>query len=181
MNLDNADGLMLGQHVYIEMDYGQEDRKDGLWLDAFYIVDADTEPYVWMSDDRDQLVKQPVSLGEYDAELDKYEITEGLEKEDCIAFPTDALEEGLPSEINDSAQIPYTGEDTAGEDGSVMEEEIPEEELGEDPAVEGPGEEEAADENMPEEDVEIIEASPDGPFGDVIVEDPNVQEGVAPE
>ena len=181
VNLDNADGLMLGQHVYIEMDYGQEDRKDGLWLDAFYIVDADTEPYVWMSDDRDQLVKQPVSLGEYDAELDKYEITEGLEKEDCIAFPTDALEEGLPTEINDSAQIPYTGEDTAGEDGSVMEEEIPEEELGEDPAVEGPGEEEAADENMPEEDVEIIEASPDGPFGDVIVEDPNVQEGVAPE
>ena len=34
---------MLGQHVYIEMDEGQEDQKTGIWLGDYYIVDADTE------------------------------------------------------------------------------------------------------------------------------------------
>ena len=32
VNLDYSDGLMLGQHVYIENDEGQEDQKAGLWL-----------------------------------------------------------------------------------------------------------------------------------------------------
>lgn len=181
VNLESADGLMLGQHVYIEMDYGQEEQKDGLWLDSFYIVDPETDPYVWKSDERDRLVKQAVTLGEYDAELGKYEITDGLTKEDCIAFPTEALEEGLETEINDSAQIPYTGgAESSDESMDETLEAVPEEELDEDPVVEGPGEE-AADENMTEEDLEAIEASPDGPFADVIVEDTTVQEGVGPE
>ena len=37
VNLDSSDGLMLGQHVYIENDEGQEDQKAGLWLSEVYI------------------------------------------------------------------------------------------------------------------------------------------------
>lgn len=32
VELDSSDGLMLGQHVYIERDIGQDEQKDGLWL-----------------------------------------------------------------------------------------------------------------------------------------------------
>ena len=39
VEMDSSEGLMLGQHVYIEMDYGQTDARDGLWLDEYYIVD----------------------------------------------------------------------------------------------------------------------------------------------
>ena len=47
VDLETSDGLMLGQHVYIEKDEGQEDKKEGVWLSDFYIVDADSQdPYV---------------------------------------------------------------------------------------------------------------------------------------
>ncbi len=38
ISLDNADGLILGQHVLIELDQGQTEEKEGLWLYASYIV-----------------------------------------------------------------------------------------------------------------------------------------------
>lgn len=106
VELDSADGLMLGQHVYIEMDYGQTEIKDGIWLDEFYITDADTQPYVWASTEKDRLEKREVTLGEYDEELGKYQITEGLAKTDCIAFPDESYKEGMKTTINENAQTP---------------------------------------------------------------------------
>lgn len=38
ISLDSADGLILGQHVLIELDQGQTEEKEGLWLYASYIV-----------------------------------------------------------------------------------------------------------------------------------------------
>ena len=38
IELESADGLLLGQHVYIEMDEGPAEKKDGLWLYSYYIV-----------------------------------------------------------------------------------------------------------------------------------------------
>ena len=38
VKLDSADGLMLGQHLYVELDEGQTDAKDGIWLYSGYIV-----------------------------------------------------------------------------------------------------------------------------------------------
>ena len=43
VNLDSSDGLMLGQHVYIEPDEGQDEQKAGLWLSEVYIVDMLTQ------------------------------------------------------------------------------------------------------------------------------------------
>lgn len=106
VNLDFTEGLMLGQHVYIEMDYGQEDQKKGLWLGEFYILDADGKAYVWASDGQDRLEKRAVTLGDYDQELGEYEIVKGLTKEDCIAFPSEDLTEGMAVEISDQMQIP---------------------------------------------------------------------------
>ena len=46
VDLDSSEGLMLGQHVYIEADYGQEKERAGLWLDEYLIAGLDDEPYV---------------------------------------------------------------------------------------------------------------------------------------
>ena len=80
VNLDSSDGLMLGQHVYIEMDEGQDTQKVGVWISEAYIVDADTDsPYVWATDKNDKLEKRNVILGQYDEELGEYEIADGLD------------------------------------------------------------------------------------------------------
>ena len=101
VNLDSSDGLMLGQHVYIEMDEGQDTQKTGVWISEAYIVDADTDsPYVWAADQDDKLEKRSVILGQYDEELGEYESADGLTKDDSIAFPSDVLEEGMATTTN---------------------------------------------------------------------------------
>ena len=46
---------MLGQHVYIEPDEGQDEKKSGIWLNDYFIVDADTDnPYVWIANRSEQ-------------------------------------------------------------------------------------------------------------------------------
>ena len=123
VDLETSDGLMLGQHVYIEKDEGQEDKKEGVWLSDFYIVDADSQdPYVWAADEDGKLKKRKVVLGQYDEGLMEYEIADGLTEDDSIAFPTEALTEGLNTA--DAASMPagasmYYGEDsTDSSDGT---------------------------------------------------------------
>ena len=100
--LDSTDGLMLGQHVYIEPNDGQNDGADGLWLDASYLVDSgDGGFFVWAADKHDKLEKRAVTTGSYDELLNRYEITEGLGAEDYIAFPAEDLQEGAPVVKND--------------------------------------------------------------------------------
>ena len=105
VNLDSSEGLMLGQHVYIEPDEGQEDQKEGLWLSEYYIVDADTNsPYVWAADENGKLEKRSVILGQYDENLGEYEIADGLKKSDRIAYPSETLTEGMTVTANSAAQ-----------------------------------------------------------------------------
>lgn len=112
VELDSSENLMLGQHVYIERDMGQDDKKDGLWLSDYYILDTDTnEPYVWAANDKNRLEKRYVTLGKHDDSLGEYEIVDGLTKKDAIAFPTDSLEEGEKTEVGDLAQTMSGGAD----------------------------------------------------------------------
>ena len=95
VELSGSDGLMMGQHVYLEPDLGQNDAEahQGIWLDSYYI-DETTDPFVW-ADDGGKLVKKPVTLGDRDDELGKVQILEGLTESDLIAFPEDTLHEGM--------------------------------------------------------------------------------------
>lgn len=112
VELDSSENLMLGQHVYIERDIGQDDQKDGLWLSDYYILDTDTnEPYVWAANGKNRLEKRYVTLGKHDDDLGEYEIVDGLTKKDAIAFPTEALEEGEKTEVGDLAQTMSGGAD----------------------------------------------------------------------
>ncbi len=95
VELDNADGLILGQHVYIEPSAGSGEPA-AMMLPAYYINDPDGSPWVWAASDRDRLEKRAVTLGDYDPCLDEYEILGGLDGSDYIAFPDESLSEGMP-------------------------------------------------------------------------------------
>lgn len=95
IELDDQDGLMIGQHVYIELNAGQTAGREGIWLSSYFLdLSEEGKAYAWIADDKDKLVKQEITLGEYDEELDEYQITDGLTAEDYIAAPEEGLAEG---------------------------------------------------------------------------------------
>lgn len=95
ITLDTTEGLMLGQHVYVEVDYGQGSVKEGLWLDEYYIVMDGNDAYVWAEDKDGYIEKRKVELGDYDADMMRYEIKSGLTEEDYIAYPEERVKEGM--------------------------------------------------------------------------------------
>ena len=96
VDLESSDGLMLGQHVYVEpAGAGEAGPREGIWLDESYIAGTDTdEPYVWAANGRGRIKKRPVTLGDYDDQTMEYEIKDGLTREDKIALPDDTVKEG---------------------------------------------------------------------------------------
>lgn len=108
VTLDQMDGLLLGQHVYIEMDEGQNKPLDGVWIDASYVVmDNDEKPFVWKANKRHQLEKHPITLGKTDEERMLVEIKKGLSLEDMITWPMEGLYEGISCVTNPEA-VDYT-------------------------------------------------------------------------
>lgn len=112
--LTNLDGLLLGQHVYIEPDTGDNVVKSGLWLPASYVAHDDFGSFVWAKGADDKLERRVVTLGEYDSENDTYEITGGLSALDYIAYPSEKLVAGGPTTMDASQQF----EDDDGTGGS---------------------------------------------------------------
>ena len=97
VELDSTEGLLLGQHVYIQVDTGDEEIS-GLSLGSFFVVwDEDGSTYVW-AERNGKLEKRPVVLGDYDPMTDTYLVLEGLSETDYIAFPDPEIcVEGAPA------------------------------------------------------------------------------------
>nr|WP_295279462.1 biotin/lipoyl-binding protein [uncultured Blautia sp.] len=189
VTLDSSEGLMLGQHVYIEMDEGQEEQKKGIWLGDYYIVDADTDnPYVWAVDSRGRLEKRPVILGQHDENLSEYEIADGLTENDSIAFPSDSLVEGMNtrdmSELSDeeleNLDMESNLENSEYSDGDIMEP-VEEDYSGADfdsgmidedmdAAIDGDYSEDFTDDGMMEDD--MMEDDGEADFTDEDIEEP---------
>ncbi|MGN0315845.1 MAG: efflux RND transporter periplasmic adaptor subunit [Fusicatenibacter sp.] len=100
VELDYTSGLILGQHVYIEPDVGQQEEKTGVWLAEYFINDPDSNPYVWTDNGKGKLEKRSVTLGEYDENMMEYQITDGLAPEDAITFPEEGLEPGMTTVVS---------------------------------------------------------------------------------
>lgn len=92
--LDSFDGLMLGQHVYAEPDFGGM-VKTGLWLPSYYVFTEGSTSYVWAANAQNRLEKREVSLGQFDIDLSEYEILSGITTEDRIAVPSENLHSGM--------------------------------------------------------------------------------------
>lgn len=125
VTLDTSEGLMLGQHVYIEPNVGAVE--DGMWLMSSYIVEADSSaPYVWLAGEKGKLEKRELTLGEYNEEMDTWEILDGLKATDYIVWPSEDCKKG-------AAVMKNTGASSGGMNmGGVEEmptEEIPLEDL----------------------------------------------------
>ena len=120
-----GDGLLMGQHVYIEPDYGQEDETDAsaINLPSYFINDADGNPWVWAKSSKDKLEKRSLKLGEYNAETDTYPVLDGLTAEDYIAFPDDSLKAGMACITYDDATFDpsMNGGEVYPDDGMIDE------------------------------------------------------------
>lgn len=97
VTLDNPEGLMIGQHVYLEQDVGQENKNtEEIRLPADFIVDAATStPIVWMEDDGGLLTTRGVQLGDYRKSDNSYAVTSGLTMDDYVAYPDSSLKKGM--------------------------------------------------------------------------------------
>jgi len=105
VELDGTEGLILGQHVYLQLENQEEAVPAGPAISsAFIAYEEDGTTYVW-ADKGGKLEKRSVTLGEYNMMNDTFEILSGLAEEDFIAFPDFELcVEGAPTTKVEPAQ-----------------------------------------------------------------------------
>ena len=90
VNLDSTEGLILGQHVYMELEVEAGSFTGPAINMAFLCYEEDGTAYVW-AENRDRLEKRRVTLGETDPMTGAVQILDGLTEEDYIAFPDPEL------------------------------------------------------------------------------------------
>lgn len=110
INLDDTEGLILGQHVYLEVE-NEDEEAAGIPISlAFICYNDDGTAYVWAENGRGKLEKRSITLGAPNDMMGTVSITEGLTELDYIAFPDGELcQEGVPT----------THEIAAAEDGAA--------------------------------------------------------------
>ena len=109
VELESSEGLLLGQHVYLEVDTGEEESSALTVGSAFVCYEEDGSAYIW-AERSGKLEKRAVVTGEYNYMLDTVEILQGITEEDFIAFPDPELcVEGAPT----------THKEPAAEEGGV--------------------------------------------------------------
>ncbi len=154
VTLADSSNLMLGQHVYVELDFGQEDgnsSKEGIWIGSYMIDETDPDhPFIWL-DKGGKLRKQSVTLGERNDDLGTVQVLQGLSADDSLAIPDDTLREGMKtkpmSEMMEDADYTEESVDDSGVTENV--------EIMEDSEV--TGDSEATDDSEVTEDVEVTE------------------------
>ena len=148
VELDSSEGLIMGQHVYIEPDLDQDEESGdgGIWLAAYMVDRTDPDhPFVW-KDVKGRLQKQEVTIAEVREEIGRVKITEGLSPEDSICIPDGTQSEGMKT-----APMSEKPAETAETGAEESEGQIPEENTSDEiPAEEIPGEE-APEQALPEE------------------------------
>lgn len=115
VELDSSEGLIMGQHVYVEVDLGQEDEDNtsGIWIASYMVDQTDPEhPFVW-KDVKGRLQKQEVTIGDVREEIGKVKIIKGLTLQDSICIPDPSLEEGMKT-----APMSEKPQDEAGDSGN---------------------------------------------------------------
>ena len=130
ISLDNTNGLLLGQHVYIQISAAAL-SDELLRIPEDYIMDVTMDEETWLTTgtvwgvdmETLELVKTTVTLGEYDPTYGTYVILDGITAESYLADPAaDGVKEGasvtLRSELEYMGQTePTEGTAPTGETG----------------------------------------------------------------
>lgn len=94
VELDSVEGLLLGQHVYLEVSNDQS-AMSGLWIPETFLFDMVTDEQtfaftasVWADNGQGKLEQRTLSLGMYDGMTGCWEVLSGLSAEDYVADPT---------------------------------------------------------------------------------------------
>ena len=106
---ETLEGLMLGQHIIIEPDFGIENEieKNGIWLYSDFVFKEEGKSYVWVRDSKEKIEKREVKIGQTDDDMGDCEIVSGLKKDDYIAYPSDNIVEGMQATTDaDDPDIP---------------------------------------------------------------------------
>ena len=95
VELDSVEGLLLGQHVYVELAPAEE--KSGLWIPESFFMNmgfdensGNMSATVWAEGSGGKLEERAVTLGAYDGMSFSYEVLSGLAAEDYVADPADS-------------------------------------------------------------------------------------------
>ncbi len=119
--LETNEGLLMGQHVYIELGAESSDEPEGLWLPTYYVVEDEGDPFVYAADDKGRIEKRKVVLGQRNEDMDTVCILEGLSYLDRIAFPDENVQVGMA--VSETAYTPEgmddTPDDISGFDGTM--------------------------------------------------------------
>ena len=104
VELDTNEGLLMGQHVYIELGAGSAEAVNALLLPAYYVVESEGAPFVYAADGENRIEKRAVVLGDRNEESGTVAILEGLSYLDRIAFPDESIQVGLL--VSETAYVP---------------------------------------------------------------------------
>lgn len=104
VELDNNEGLLMGQHVYIELGSGADQESDALLLPLYYVVENEGQSFVYAADGENRIEKRTVTLGDQDEENGTVAILEGLSYLDRIAFPDETVQVGMLA--SETAYVP---------------------------------------------------------------------------
>lgn len=97
LELDDTNGLLLGQHVYLQLENMDAAASSLSIGSAFVAYDDNGMPFVW-ADRNGKLEKRTVELGEYNMMNDSFAVLAGITEDDYIAFPDGELcVEGAPT------------------------------------------------------------------------------------
>ena len=118
VELDSIEGLIMGQHLYMEHYYPEDETASGVVISTAYLCyEDDGSTYVWAENSRGKLEKRAVTVGSTDEENYTCQITDGLEESDYIAFPDEQYcHVGAPA-----SHTPVTYEETDNTAGGDME------------------------------------------------------------
>ena len=117
---DSIDGLLIGQHVLIDLNTEQQDG-GALMLPAAFLIPEGDGFFVWAANANGRIEKRAVTVGVYDEFTECYEIVKGLTLKDRIAFPDDTVREGMiatETAFTDPTDNGMNGNDAFRNDGA---------------------------------------------------------------
>ena len=130
VELTSNEGLLMGQHVYIDLGADPSEAADALLLPLYYVVEGEGVPFVYAADENNRIEKRTVVLGDRAEENGTVAILEGLSYLDRIAFPDESVQVGMLT--SETAYMPEDMglmEPVDGMDMNFMDSEMPEAEF----------------------------------------------------